>query len=116
MKGERCICILGDCRCRLPVDTITIDVEVDVTDVYITYSNQNLDPWECGPRNLGGGDAGTTIDIPFLPECGDMTISASSIYYNCQYNGTQRNVVIEAIPGGGCGGNCGGCSIQAIII
>ena len=114
------LCILDDCRCRGPVDTITIDVEVDVQDVSMTYSNGLI---ECVPRHLGNLAAGNTIYIPLLPACGNMTISASTlscigcaptptptpILSACQqYNGPQRNVVIETIPGG--------CSIQAIII
>ena len=94
-----------------PAPTITIDVEVDVQDVSITYSNDQ--PQECEARNLGGGAAGNAVDIPLLPACGDMTISAAVLCFgcpvveDCQYNGPQRSVVIEATPGGG-------CSIQAI--
>ena len=102
-------CISADQACD-----IHISVEVYVQDVSITYSNDQ--PQECEPRNLGIWYSGNTIDIPFLPVCGNMTISAGSIYFNCQYNGPQINVVIEEAPGGGCGGNCGGCNIKAIII
>ena len=66
--------------------------------VSISYSNGN--PEECKPKNFR--DIAGSLKIRLLPECGDITISVTTLstpIVNCQYTGPQKSVVIESKPG-----------------
>ena len=78
---------------------ITIDVQLRLQHLFITYSNG--EPEECESRDLGGSAAGRVKYIPLFPACGNITIDAMTLstpIESCQYKGPQRNVVVEQDP------------------